>query len=164
MANSTALMAALLALAACAPQREIGPHAPASQQQPIEPACGRDAAPLAASGLVVQTSFERSTRARSRITNRGARTRIVAPQSISVCVGPCQGYFADCEPRRKWDEGTGRPAYAVTLAPGETLDLNVDATLAEQASACEKVSLIANLDVDGRPSCAELGSWIAVSR
>jgi hypothetical protein len=151
-------------LAACAPQCEVGPHPAASQPQPIEPACGRDRVPVASSGLVVQTSFERSTRARTRITNRGGRTRIVAPQSISLCAGPCQGYWAGCEPRRSWDGSAARPAYAVTLAPGETLELDVDAALVEQASSCEKVALIAALDVDGSRACAELGSWIAVAR
>jgi hypothetical protein len=154
----------LLALAACAPQRELGPHAQSSQQQPIEPACGRDLAPLAASGLVVQTSFERSTRARSRIINRSARTRIVAPHSIALCAGPCGGYFAGCVARKSWDDSARQPAYAVTLAPGEALDLDVDATLTQPASSCEKVALIAKLSVDGSRSCAELGSWIATAR
>ncbi len=156
---SPILVLALLATSACAPQREVGPHA-VPVQQPIEPACATDMAPLAATGLLVSTSFAKGTRTRSRITNRGAKNRIVAPQSVSVCVGPCAGLFASCEPRRRWDAG-GERAYAVTLAPGETLELEVDAALRGQASSCEKVAVIAVLDVDGSRACADLGGFIA---
>jgi hypothetical protein len=149
---------AFVVLVGCVPAREA-PHARSAAQQPIEPACGADEAPLSATGLVVATSFERGTRARSRITNRGARTRIVSPQSISLCVGPCAGYWAQCEQRRTFD--APEPAVAVTLAPGETLELAVDATHGAPASSCEKIGLIAVLDVDDTRACAELGRWIA---
>jgi hypothetical protein len=145
-----------LALTTCAPHREAGPQR-AAWQRPIEPACDEAAATLSSTGLTVATSFERESRARSRITNRGDRTRIVSPQTVSLCAGPCAGSFAECERRRDWESG---PAYAVTLAPGETLELAIDATHPDAKTSCEKLGLIGILDVDDTRACVELGRWI----
>lgn len=160
---AASLALALMALAACGPQLEAGPHAHEVQQQPLEPACHDDTTPIGELGLVVSTSLPRETRVKARITNRTAKTRIVAPQSVSLCVGPCTGYWAECDQRRSWQSEEDGPAYAVSLSPGQTLELEVDARLREQPSACEKVGLIAVLDVDGSRGCAELGRWIAVA-
>jgi hypothetical protein len=152
-----------LLLVACAPQREAGPHAEAVQQQSVEPACGGDTAPASSLGLVVTTSFEQETRAHSKITNRGPVARLVALDNVSICAGPCAGYFAECDVRRSFQDPEQGPAYAVTLAPGEAIGLDVDARLMERSSSCEKVGVIVVMDVDGTRACAELGRYIALT-
>ncbi len=150
-----------LTLSACASATSAGPE-PTPIQQPIENACKLepDAQPAAASGLTLTTIFS-GTKARAKITNHAAKTRVVAPKSISVCVGPCAGHFAECEQRRGWDSDD-EPAIGVSLASGETLELVVDAAVSRPASRCEKIAVIATLDVDGTHSCAELGRFIAL--
>jgi len=162
MRSSSAIVLALAAAACGSHHGPTGPHA-RSSQQPIESACERDTEPLSRTGLVVRTSFERDTRVRARIENRAAKTRIVSPRSIELCAGPCAGRFAECERLKSW-ESDDVPAYAVSLAPGEALELDVDATLPHAASSCEKVGLRAVLTVDSDSVCADLGRWIARAR
>jgi hypothetical protein len=159
---SRSAFALALSLLACAPHAQPGPESTPAQQ-PIESACARDerATDAAALGLAVTTRFDARTRVRALIQNQADKTRIVAPESVSVCVGPCAGYFAECETRRSW-KSNEEPVLGISLARGERLELAVDAGVSRPASACEKVSVIAILDVDGTRSCAELGRFIAL--
>jgi hypothetical protein len=145
---------------ACAPS---APSAhPAPVQQPIERACPADARPMEELGLAARTVFSGDAQAKVVVTNLGAAPRRVAPRIVALCRGACSGKWGRCSDSRKFD-ASEQSRYDVSLEPGESIELLVDARVRDLRHSCEKAALFVFLAVDGVSACGDAGVWIALA-
>jgi hypothetical protein len=153
-----ALLLVPLALG-CAPAASGERPARASWQQPIESACPGGAQPSEELGLVTRTEFSRDAQARVVLSNASASGVRVVPERVAFCRGPCAGRWNACRQQRKFD-ATERSRYDVALAPGESIELLVDARLPARGAGCEKAGLFLIAEIDGTKACSDAGAWI----
>jgi hypothetical protein len=155
-----AVVAAALLVVSCAAGR--GGEGAAPHPTPIETACTADAASLADLGLLVRTDHTGGAQAKVTLKNAGGAPRRVVPERVGLCRGPCDSGWARCESLRRFEPGE-RSRYAVTLAPGESIELLVDARRSSARGQCEKSALFLIAHVDGQQACADGGAWVAVA-
>lgn len=144
-----------VAIAACGGSPAGGSVA---RQQPLESACTKNSQPLSDFGIVTSTEVSGDAQAKVVLRNASGGIRRVSPRMVALCRGPCSGDWERCEPHRRFTPAE-RARYDTRLAPGESIELLVDARLDARAS-CEKAGLFLIAGVEGARACDDAGTWI----
>jgi len=145
------LAAAGLLITACgAPSPE--PAAPVQQAEMRH--CTPDAPPVTSLGLGLQVLSPSPTERTIRLTN--TRSAPVHLESVSTHMGfgPCGASLGVCEPARM--------ARDLDLAPGQGLDLVVDAGLSDLRYPCTAAVLAVTVRLsETEQACSDVAAWTA---
>jgi hypothetical protein len=114
-------------------------------------------APLA---VKVEAPFENGQR-RFRIVNASGATHEVRAKFVVSNSGPCDRGFVRSHRRELQDTRTCEHPQATTLGPDQSLEMRLLPERQRLAGACNLVGLALHADVDGQPTCVELGAWVA---
>jgi hypothetical protein len=133
-----------------------------ARQAPVETACTADARRITDFGVIARTEHSEAGQATVVLQNAGAKPRRVVPERVGFCHGPCDSGWTSCESHRRF-EPRERARYDVVLAPGESIELLVDARRSDQRAGCEKSGLFVIAGVDGTTACTDAGTWISLA-
>jgi hypothetical protein len=127
----------------------------------IKSACTAVSRPASAAGLEVRQGRRHSDARTVTITNQGQVDRAVRVEQVARAEGPCSGDWARQTQLPFADQATGGAPGASKLAPGQRLEIQIGPQRVAGSWACTKVGLALWLEVDGAPTCSDVGAWIA---
>jgi hypothetical protein len=135
---------------------------------PIKSACSASSKPPASVGLDVRPGRKHSDARTISVTNVSDAPRTVRVEDISRLEGACTSEWSRSTALTFVDTKTGAAPQAMTLAPGEHVELAIGPQFAAATWDCVKLGLALKLSVstgssDAEHVCADAGAWIAAS-
>src|SRR5262249_30327722 len=130
---------------------------------PVKSACAATSKPPASVGLDVRAGRRHSEARTVSITNVSDAPRSVRVEDVSRLEGACTGEWSRSTALEFVDSATGALPEAITLNPGEHLELAIGPQHVVATWDCVKLGLAVRLAVGGEQVCADAGAWIAAA-